>query len=285
MIPTVALGVLTASVAMHVTWNLMARQADPRSLFLWWAALGGLVLIGPWSIAALMQHTEWTWRLAGLLALSCLAETLYFIALGTAYRRAPVPLVYPIARSSPLLIALWMALFFGERLPPLAWTGIVISVLGVLALAVTARGGEPGRAIPWAISAAMATSVYSIANKFAVGALPDYRAILGWASITTGVAWIGLTIQHRRQTGLWVPPVRPPIPNWLLAGVFLANAYALVILALRFIPAAYALALSNAGIVVAGIIAMTWFREREHWEARLSAIAIVSAGLSLLAFG
>jgi drug/metabolite transporter (DMT)-like permease len=254
-------------------------------LFLWWAALGGFVLIGPWSIAALIRQTEWSWTFGSLLILSCLAETLYFIALGTAYRRAPVPLVYPIARSSPLLIALWMALLFGERLPLPAWAGIVVSVAGVLALALTARGGDPGRAVPWALTAAMATSVYSIANKFAVGALPSYSAILGWASVTTAVAWVGLTIQHRRQTGRWIPPVRPSARRWLVAGVFLSNAYALVIYAMRYVPAAYALALANAGIVVAGIIAMTWYREREHWRSRLGAIVVISAGLSLLAFG
>jgi phosphonate utilization associated putative membrane protein len=285
MIPAVALAALTASVAMHVSWNLMARRADPHALFLWWAALSGLILIGPWSITALIRETEWSWNRAGLLGLSCSAETLYFIALGIAYRRAPVPLVYPIARSSPLLIALWMALLFGERLPLTAWIGIAISVAGVLTLALSARGGDPWRAVPWALTAALGTSIYSIANKFAVGALPSYSAILGWASVTTTVAWAGLTIQHLRQTGRWIPAVRPPTWQWLAAGVFLANAYGLVIFAMRYIPAAYALALSNAGIVVAGIIAMTWFRERERWRMRLAAIVIISAGLSLLALG
>jgi drug/metabolite transporter (DMT)-like permease len=170
-------------------------------------------------------------------------------------------------------------------LPLLAWAGIAISVTGVLALAFTARGGDPARAVPWALTAAVATSVYSIANKFAVSALPSYSAILGWASVTTAVAWVGLTIQHLRQTGRWTPPARPPAWQWLIAGVFLANAYALVILAMRYVPAAYALAFANAGILVAGLIAMTWFREREHWRTRLSAIVVIGLGLSLLAFG
>jgi phosphonate utilization associated putative membrane protein len=283
MMPAVALAALAVSVGMHVTWNLMARQAEPHSLFLWWASLGNLILMGTWSVPALIRDVAWSWPLAGLLALSGAAEVLYFVALGNAYRRAPVPLVYPIVRSSPLLIALWMALFFGERLPLQAWTGIAISVAGVLALALTARGGVPTRAVPWAVTAAFGTSVYSIANKFAVGALPGYPAILGWASATTVGAWLALTLQHRRQAGRWIPPVRPRTWRWLLAGAFLGNAYALVIYAMRYVPAAYALAVTNAGIVVAGLIAMTWFRERERWRARLAAIIVIAAGLSLLA--
>lgn len=283
MMPAIALAALAASVGMHVTWNLMARQAEPRSLFLWWASLGNLILMGSWSVPALIRDAAWSWPLARLLAMSAAAEVLYFVALSNAYRRAPVPLVYPLVRSSPLLIALWMALVFGERLPLQAWTGIAISVAGVLALALTARGGVPARAVPWAVTAAFGTSVYSIANKFAVGALPGYPAILGWAAATTFGAWLALTLQHRRQTGRWIPPVRPRAWRWLLAGAFLGNAYALVIYAMRYVPAAYALAITNAGIVVAGLIAMTWFRERERWAARLAAIVVIAVGLSLLA--
>lgn len=284
MIPVVALSALALAVTMHVSWNLMARRADPRSLFLWWAGLGSFILIGPWSMAVLVWQVAWSPSLVGLLCLSGAAELLYFIALGSAYRHAPVPLVYPVARSSPLLIALWMALFFQERLPLQAWIGIAVSVTGVLALALTARGGEPARAVPWAIAAAFGTSIYSIANKFAVHALPSYAAILGWASATTTVAWIGTTLRLRRQTGRWMPPLRPRGVQWLLAGVFLGNAYALVIYAMRYVPAAYALAFMNAGIVLAGVIAIAWYREHEHWRARLAAIAVISAGLSLLAF-
>lgn len=283
MIPAAALYALAASVLMHVAWNLAARRADPRSFFLWWAALACLVLIGPWSILALVREAAWSPVLLGLLLLSSAAEVLYFVALGSAYRYAPVPLVYPVARSSPVLIGLWMALFFQERLPLQAWAGIAISVAGVLSLALTARGGEPARALPWALAAALGTSIYSIANKFAVPALPSYTAILGWACVTTTAAWMGLSLQHRRRTGRWVPPVRPPTIHWLLAGLFLANAYALVIYAMRFIPAALAVAFTNAGIVLAGIIAIVWFGEREHWRARLAAIAVICAGLALLA--
>jgi phosphonate utilization associated putative membrane protein len=281
--PSAAFYALAASVIMHVAWNLAARRADPRSFFLWWALLGAMLLIGSWSIVMMIQVVPWTPVLAGLLLLSCAAEIVYFVGLGIAYRRAPVPLVYPIARSSPLLIALWMATFFGERLPAHAWIGIALSVLGVLSLSLTARGGEPARAVPWALTAALGTSVYSIANKFAVDTLANYVSILGWASVTTSAAWIGLTLEQRRQTGRWIPAVRPPAAQWLLAGVFIANAYALVIYAMRYIPAAYAVAFTNAGIVVAGVIAIVFYGERERWRARLGAMSLICVGLGLIA--
>jgi len=285
MIPSVALAALAASVSMHVSWNLAARRADPRSFFLWWALLGYLAAIGPWSLVALARGVAWSPRLAVLLAVTAAAETLYIVALATAYRRAPVPLVYPIVRSSPLLVAVWSTFLLHQPLAPAGWIGIGVSVAGVLALALTARGGEPGRAVPWALAAALGTSVYSTSNKLAVDALPDYTALLGWVTIALAVAWLGLSLQHRRETGRWVPAVRPPIVHWLAAGLLLGNAYGLVIHAMRYIPAAYAVAFTNAGIVLAGLIAMILFGEREHWRARLAAMAAICAGLALLAAG
>lgn len=45
---------LTASVAMHVAWNLMARHQPEHAFPLWWVLLAHLLLLGPWGIYALV---------------------------------------------------------------------------------------------------------------------------------------------------------------------------------------------------------------------------------------
>lgn len=278
-----ALIALVLSVLLHVAWNLMVRRSEPDARFLWWAILGYIVLVGPWSLAALVLQADWSWHLALLLGITCIAETFYFLALGNAYWHAPVPLVYPIARSSPMLIALWTTLFFGEAFSLAGWVGIATSVAGVIALATTARGGEPAKALPWALLAALGTSVYSTSNKFAVTALPTYAAQLGYVTVTLIAAWLALGWQNRLHAGSFVPKQAPHPAKWLVAGLCIGNAYALVIYAMQFISAAYAVAFTNAGIVLAGIIAMVFFRERERWQARLAAMAVICVGLALLA--
>lgn len=284
MIPSVALAALAAAVLMHVAWNLTARRADPTSSFLWWALAAWLVIVGPWSLGVLIVQADWSWQLGLLLAITCVAEALYFLALGAAYRHAPVPLVYPIARSSPVLIALWTTLFFGERLSTTGWAGIALSVAGVLLLAGSAYRGAPARALPWALLAAFGTSIYSTSNKLAVAALPNYAVQLGFVSVTLLVAWLALTSESYWRFGRWRPPAAPPPLRTVVGGLCIGNAYALVIYAMQFIPAAYAVAFTNAGIVLAGIIAMTIYKEREHWRARLAAMVVICAGLGILAF-
>ena len=281
---TAAALALTAAVLMHVAWNILARASHPDSRFLWWALVGYLVILGPWSLYALATEAHWSYSLAGLLVVSALANSLYFLVLGVAYRHAPVALVYPIARSSPLLIAIWSSLFFGEVIAAGGWFGILVSVGGLSLMAASARHGDSRRALFWAVIAAFATSVYSLSNKLAVTSLPTYGAQLGLVSTDLFASFIALSIEQRVRLGRWRPPAMPPIVRWLPAGLFIGNAYGLVIFAMQYLSAAYAVAFTNAGIVLAGLLSILVFGERERWRTRLAAIAIITAGLGVLAF-
>jgi drug/metabolite transporter (DMT)-like permease len=125
--------------------------------------------------------------------------------------------------------------------------------------------------------------VYSTANKLAVPSLPGYGTQLGYVAVTLAVAWAALAVQVRAQTGHWRPRRTPNRWLALAGGVFIGNAYALVIYAMQYLPAAHAVVFTNAGIVIAGVLAMTVFGERERWRTRLAAMLTVCLGLALLA--
>jgi phosphonate utilization associated putative membrane protein len=281
---TVAALALTAAVLMHVAWNLLARASHPDTRFLWWALVGYLIILGPWSLYELATEAHWSTSLVGLLVISALANSLYFLVLGAAYRRAPVALVYPIARSSPLLIALWSSLLFGEIIVTAGWLGIIVSVAGLLFLAASAPHGDSQRAVVWAVIAALATSVYSLSNKFAVASLPTYGSQLGLVSVDLTFSFIALSVEQRVRLGQWRPPAMPPVSRWLPAGLFIGNAYGLVIFAMQYLSAAYAVAFTNAGIVIASLLSILAFKEREHAGRRIVAIAVITVGLAILAW-
>ncbi|MDX5364488.1 MAG: EamA family transporter [Pseudazoarcus pumilus] len=276
---TLALAAIVLAVLMHVTWNLLARRADPRSDFLWWGLAGHLVLVGPWSVWVLVRDAAWSPALITALVVTMCANSAYFLGLRAAYRRAPVALVYPVARSSPLLIAVWSVLFFGESLSGLGWVGILVSVMGLLWLAGTARSGEPRAALPWALLAALATSVYSLSNKVAVPALPGFASLLGWVSLAFLASWCVLSVANLRATGHIVPGMRPPWCPVLAASVCIGLGYAPVIHALKYLPAAYVLAFLNMGLVLATLLSIFLFGERTHWRARLAAVSVIAAGI------
>lgn len=277
-----ALTAVGLSVLMHVSWNLIARHQPKTSEPLWWVLLGHGLMLGPWGLWHLVHEARWSPHLAALLATSAVANTVYFQGLQQAYRHAPVALVYPLVRSSPLLIALWSWALWGITLPALAWTGIALSVVGLLCMAATARGHEEARALPWTLLAMLGTSIYSLSDKAATAHLPSFGALVGYLSVGYAAAWASLSWRLHRATGMWRPAARPHGGAWLLGSLSIGLAYALVIHAMRTLPAAEVVAYTNAGIVLATLVSVVVFHERLRWQQRLASAALIAAGLVIL---
>jgi phosphonate utilization associated putative membrane protein len=273
---------IALSVLMHVAWNLLARHVDKRCNFLWWGLLVHLLVLGPWAFWRLFHDSNWSSDFTLAMAVSATANTLYFMALRKAYHYAPVALVYPVARSSPLLIVLWSWLLFQQGTGIGGLSGILISVAGLWVLAVSSRHGDARHAIPWAIGAALATSIYSISDKLAVSYLPSFGAQMGFISVGYLASFLGLSVIQWFETRRLVPVSRPRIIHMLLGGLFIGTAYALIVRAMLELPAAIVVAYTNAGIVLATMLSIVVFRETENARMRILAAVIISAGLIVL---
>lgn len=274
---------IVLSIALHVAWNLLARHSPGRQQFIWWALAGHLILVGPWGVYGLVVDAHWNGRLASCIGISGGALALYFIALRVAYRHAPVALAYPIARSAPLFIALLSSGLFGETFSFLGAAGIVISSLALILLGASAWRVDARRALAPAFLAALGTTVYSLSDKVAVTQLPSFASQTGYISLGYLLAWAALTLTLRLETGHWLPRFRPPLGILAAGSLSIGMAYALVVYAMASLPAAYAVALSNGGILIAALLSVFWFKEHEHRRVRLFWAGVLAAGLVLVA--
>jgi phosphonate utilization associated putative membrane protein len=273
---------IALSVALHVSWNLMARHAQRECDPLWWALAGHLALFGPWAIASLIMDAHWNNELVLALLVTSIANPIYFLALRKAYHYAPVALVYPLARSSPLLIALWAGLFFGVSTTYMGWLGLAIGSLGLLLLGWSARQGDMRHAVPFALLAALMTSIYSLSDKMAAPHLPNFASLMGFISVGYALSWLTFSALRYRETRRILPPCTPK--KWIVLGGALAigTAYALVVGAMRELPAAHVVSLTNLGIVAASLISLFVFGERSAWRMRLAAASLIVFGIVLL---
>lgn len=271
------------AIALHVTWNLLARHVPGRQEFIWWALAGHLLLLGPWAVYSLAVDARWDAQLALCIALSGTALAVYFLGLRRAYRHAPVALAYPIARSAPLFIALVSWLVFGETFSPLGAAGIALSSAALFLLGATAWRGDARRAIAPALLAALGTTVYSLSDKVAVNHLPGLASQIGYISLGYLAAWLALTVNLRGETGRWLPRHRPPLHLLLAGALSIGTSYALIVHAMATLSAAYTVALSNGGIVIAAFLSVFWFKEHQHRQARLFWATVLAAGLAIIA--
>jgi phosphonate utilization associated putative membrane protein len=272
-----------ASVLMHVTWNLMVRHQPRETYSLWWVLLAHLVLLAPWGVITLFRETTWSSSFVLLLVTSAAANVTYFLGLRQAYKHAPVALVYPLVRSSPILIALWGQWFFGDYLGWQTWIGVVISVLGLIVLALTTRSDSDRMALPWAMLAMLSTSIYSLSDRAATAHIVSFGGLVGFISFGYLAAWLALTVELRFTEGIWKPRQRMPLPLMAIGGLCVGFAYVLVIHAMRSLPAAVVVTFTNAGIVLATVLSIVVFKEKAHWQRRILAASIICLGLLFLA--
>lgn len=274
---------IALSVLTHVTWNVLARNADQRANFLWWGLLTHLIILGPLGFWALICLTQWSTTLVMATLVTAAANSSYFISLRHAYRHAPVAVVYPLVRSSPLLIALWSWLIFQTPLSSKEWLAMLVSISGLLLLASSVFKKVSRSVLPWAALAALSTSIYSLSDKVAVLALNSFAEQLGFISIGYFCSFLCLTGLQKVETGHWLPPTRPPVLLTFIGGLCIGSSYALVVRAMIQIPAAHTVAFTNSGIVIAVLLSIFVFHERKHWQRRLFAAILITVGLGLLA--
>lgn len=260
----------------------MARHVESRCNYLWWGLLAHLLILGPWAIWRLLVDSHWNTSLIIAMLVTAVANTFYFFSLRKAYHFAPVALVYPIARSSPVLIALWAWLFFAENISIYGMLGITINGIGLWILAGSCKKGDVVHAIPWAMIAALATSIYSLSDKVAVASLPTFGAQLGFISVGYAASFLGLSLVQYQESNRFYPQCRPNLIYLLPGGLFIGSAYALVVRAMLELPASYVVTYTNTGIVLATIFSIWVFKEKEDMIRRLSATLVICSGLILL---
>lgn len=273
---------LVLAVLMHVGWNLLAKKVHQEVDLLWWALLGFIVLFGWIGIYALWQYELWTIELVQLVLITTLAITLYFVALRWAYQGAPASLVYPIARSSPLLIAVWMSLFWQSSMGLFAWIGVSLTVIALLALAWQNRAQATLKSVIFAATAAFFTSIYSISDYFIAQSFTEIELFIGLVTVAYVSSWLALSLLRYQQHKQIIPKQRPSLSVFLIASSSVGFAYVLTIYAMRDLSAVYVVSMTNMGIVIVFLLSIFWLKEPVNHRNNWIAIAVLMMGLLVL---
>jgi drug/metabolite transporter (DMT)-like permease len=123
------------------------------------------------------------------------------------------------------------------------------------------------------------TSVYSLSDKLATLRLPHIEDALAFVTATFVIAWAMLAVER----GVSAPSRRPPHLRAVLIGSLTVGvAYALVIHAMRVLPAAYAVTLANGGILLTVMLGVVWLGEHQGWRRRLVGAATSAIGMAIV---
>ena len=267
-----ALALVLASAAVHALWNTLlagARYTHASSAV---SLLAAALLFAP--VAAL----TWDVEAAAIpyVVASAALELAYFALLATAYARAGVTFVYPVARgSAPVLVllvsvtALGVALSFGQV------AGVLAIAAGVLLVRGVGQGDRTALVLALGVGACIAA--YTLVDKRGLrhaDALPYFECVL----VLVAVPYAAVVAARGGALGEAVGG------RSLVAGAGMFAAYALTLAALERAEAAPVAALRETGVVMATVAAVALGRERAAARALLGALAVV-AGAAAIALG
>lgn len=290
---TAVLLVVIATAILHAVWNLGSRHYRGRPGFVW--AIG--CWSGIWSLIFLpltFGHIEWTWIVFACGVFSAFALSIYYTCLGKAYQTGDISLVYPLIRSSPLWVAIIGVIFLGEALSPLAWLGLVLTLLGVLVLPigripVRARADRQTRRVAalFAICASFGTCGYTLSDKVAMDAAalgPLAGIALTAISSVLKMGFWGLFDPQARVGFQWHRLSIPGMSTAKVAafGLCIFAAYGGVICALIYADAGRVLAVNNLSVVLGAVGGIIFFKERSNVGFRLLGLALVITGIVFL---
>ena len=274
----VFLAVLFAA-ACHAGWNALIKIGlDPLStttLIALGSAVVGLVCL---PFAGMPAAAAWPWLIA-----SAIIHLFYFAALIEGYRSGDLGQVYPIARgSAPLMTAGASAVFVGERLSLMGWSGIAVLAFGVLLL--SARGGRglaglDRRAVSFALLTALTICAYSVVDGLGARASlnPEFYVLwlfVGNAALLTPYAlW--------RDGGKLVPVMQRFWLRGLAGGALQALSYGIALWAMTLAPIAVVASLRETSVLFGTAIAVVVLKEPLR-AARIVAALLIVAGLVLI---
>ena len=272
--PADALALALSAAFLHALWNLLlARERDPEAATAV-AICASVVVFAP--VAVVVWDVDS--RVWPFIAATSLLQLVYFSLLATAYRRAELSFVYPIARGlAPVLVLVVGVLALGTGATVAQASGVCLVGAGVLL--VRGLGGErdlAGGALALAIAVTIAA--YTLVDNSGIRyASPIVYLELGMAPVALAALLLVAALPSGRTR---LHAAARPTPA--IAGIVSFVAYVLVLAALARAPAASVAAVRETSVLIVAALAAPMLGERVP-PARLAGAALVVAGIAFLA--
>ncbi len=276
------------SAGSHAVWNYLAKGSGDKDSFMLLMNVTSQFTILP---VFLFLLRDWALPLDVLpfIVLSAIAEAVYFLALSRAYDAGDLSVVYPVARSAPLFVAVAGAVLLGESISVVGLAGILLVLVGVYVLHLKGlRWGsllEPlrsfrGPAFGFALIAALGTTAYSLSDKVGVTRVNPLLYSF-WLEIAITVALTPIIMRGRGWRGVASEWGRAKA-RITVSGALMRGGYILVLVAMTLAPVGYLLALRQVSVVVGALLGLALLGEG-YGAPRLLGSATIFAGVYVLA--
>ena len=279
--------VLTAAI-LHATWNFVSKRARNDNAFSFVFVLCSAVFFLPFAIGVLIwNQPQFRWETVGFLVVSGSLHILYYRLLSEGYRAGDLSLVYPLARGTGPVLAIFGAIvLFGERPSPLALAGAACVAGGIIVMTWVPHqmsGNMMRTSLFFAVATGAVTATYTLWDKQGVDTLTPFLYGYGLDVVRVALfAPLTLATSAGRESVRLI--FRDHLRDAALVGILSGGAYMLVLAALSIAPVSYVAPAREVSILFGAIIGVRLLGEGNARRRLTGAVAIV-AGVGALALG
>lgn len=269
------LAIVLAAATIHAFWNLVIARADDTQATLAVALAIGVVVATPFAILRWsVQPEAWLYILV-----SSAIEVVYFYLLTTAYQRAEMSLVYPIARgTAPVIVLIASVVVLGAAFSLIQAAGVALVALGVI-LVRGLRGAARWSDVAMALAVAALIAAYTLVDKEGV----KYADPITYVTLILIAPAIASLAFVAARGGL--PRIRRAVsPLSFAGGVASISAYGLVLIALTMAAAASVAAVREVSVVIAVGLGAIFLHEKVG-PSRVAGAIVVVLGVALIVLG
>jgi uncharacterized membrane protein len=251
----------------------------------WWYEVFGLAFFTPVVLFVLFQENAPISISPPIILISGLVHFIYWYFLSKALAKGDLSLVYPIMRSSPVLVLIFSVIFLQETVSLTGVAGILLVALGVYTinmerLALTEITGPlralfTDRATQFAFLTLFSVAVYSLVDKVAVERINPviFAYAYPWVSLSLFTVYILRAKPKNTLKKEWTAH-KVPI---LACGFLSIFGYFLILLAFTLDRVSYIVGLRQISIVFAVFLGGRFLKEKNQ-AIRIGASILIFAG-------
>ena len=297
-----AILIVLLSALTHASWNLFGKSVSPSGAFFWHSSFWGALLTLPIVVPYLDVLSLFTLEIWSLVILTGIFQAVYLSALAAAYRHGEMSVVYPMARSSPLIILLIGTLFLGtaDTITFVAVCGVLLIVTGCMILPMRyfkdiSWSSYANLATLFALLAALSTAGYSLIDDHATRQIRGLPALsISSAEVAvlfvilqtwSALAWLSLAVLCQpKERHLMVAL----ICKWRMtmgAGILMLGTYTLVVWAMAYADdVSYVVAFRQVSIPI-GVLLGWLFLKESLYALKIIGTGVILIGLILVVLG
>lgn len=138
---SLALSLVIIGALLHALWNLFAKKASGGLPFVWLFGIVSLTVALPFGLYSWYANAQQLSAQAWIaIAASALVHVAYSLVLQQGYKQSDFSVVYPLARGSGPLFAVFGAIvLLGEAPSLVGWLGIISILAGIVLISGMAQ--------------------------------------------------------------------------------------------------------------------------------------------------